>query len=127
MRQTKCAACISCCPDGGAIFRATWDNNDNKVWKCCNCHAVLPRRNNKTKSDKPTDSQQRTLDLLMARTRGNGIIERSEMIGRDLFISIKDRRSNVFLDEEYVGTIGPRGACKITRYYFGGSQKLTHI
>jgi hypothetical protein len=43
-------ACPNCCPDGGAIFARTWDDDMRPVWECQNCWYQKPRRVSKRPS-----------------------------------------------------------------------------
>lgn len=113
--------CANCCPDGGACFTATCDDNGKAIWKCNNCHLIQPRRVNKL-SGKPTPSQRSALNKLLQKPFA--ILKENKLIGRDLFVSVSIDRNNVFLDEDYTGVIGPSGKVKITRYYFMGSEKI---
>ncbi len=53
-------------------------------------------------------------------------IDRQEMIGKNLFVCWR-KGENVLTDVRLIGTIGPRGRIRFTRYYFGGQRAIKTI
>lgn len=123
MLKNKIGKCPTCCPTGGAILKATYDD-DNKVWQCMNCGVEQPRRVNKS-SGEMTPSQQAVVRALEAK----GWKVETRMIGRNVFVKgDKDRGSpalNLFSGDKLYGKIGVRGSFELTLMRFGPDVKIT--
>jgi hypothetical protein len=124
MSLRKVGKCANCCPDGGAIFRASWGDADERLWKCCNCGHTTKRYTIKS-SGEMTESQT----AVVKRLERAGWTITIEMIGRTVFVKgSKDRGSagmNLIAGDSLYGTIGVRGAYKLTLQKFGGSIVIT--
>ncbi len=110
MTKTLRGRCPRCCPNGGACFRKTWNDDGQRVKECLNCHLMLPIRTIK-KTGKPNATQQRRLDHIIALFGGTLEIK---MIGRKVWFSLENRERNYLYGNLIYGTIGPAGAFKIT-------------
>lgn len=121
--KRKCAKCPKCCPDGGAIFRATWEG-ESDVWQCMNCGYTTKRYSIKA-SGTQTESQTHVIERL----KRAGWDVSVEMIGRNVFVKAgKDRGSvgmNLIAGDSLYGTIGVRGAFKLTLQRLGTNPVIT--
>lgn len=72
-----------------------------------------------------TPTQKSIKDRLLS-IKSDPLLKREEMIGRKLFLAI-EFGTNVFTQEQYIGTIGPRGQIDFDRYVFGGKFHYTDV
>lgn len=110
--------CPACCPDGGAIFTvgADWaaydrGETDRRIKKCINCGLSLPFR-----AVRPTGRKTYSQIRALARIGDafGGEITKQKMIGRDLWVEMKNPARGMILGDSLFGTIGPGGKLKIT-------------
>ncbi len=115
--KTLRGKCPRCCPDGGACFEIFSD-----VKKCTNCHLEIPRRKY-TKSGTVTPCQQKTIDKILATFGGE--IEKLEMIGRKVWITIENKNRNWIFGDMVYGTISVNGHFSLTLSGMGNPPKIT--
>ena len=103
--RTLHGKCPRCCPNGGACFERIYDPPGKK---CNNCHAVYPRKGVNGKPGKPNKTQEEVIARLLAEFGGE--ITEKRMIGRKVWVAMKNETRNWMLGDSFYGTIGPCGA-----------------
>ncbi len=118
--KTLRGICKRCCPDGGAVFTRTYDDNMKPVKKCNCCFAETPIRQIK-KPTGPNASQTEILDIL----KENGWVVTVEMIGRKVFVNATNAGRNMWSGDSLFGTIGPCGKLKLKLQRIGKDYEVT--
>jgi hypothetical protein len=123
--KKKVAKCEQCCPTGGAILIASYNDSGEMCWRCDNCHLETVRRQHPRKGEyEPTPNQQKVIDML-TRTFGGEI--KVEMVGRKVFITGSNESRPFFTGQGFYGTIGVRGTYVIKLQRFGGDVEITDM
>jgi hypothetical protein len=115
--KTFTGKCPNCCPDGGAEFKR-WGMNEKR---CVNCHHVLPLRQVKP-SGKPTVSQEKAIARVLAVFGGSVI--KQEMIGRKVWVEIRNDERHWVRGDFVYGAIGPCGQLDLKMPRFGAGEAL---
>jgi hypothetical protein len=121
-KKTLHGKCPRCCPNGGACFTRTYDDDSRPVKKCTNCHLELPLRKVKA-TGKPNQTQERVLARLKETFGGTFEVK---MIGRKVWLSATNENRPWHEGTGLYGTIGPNGAMslKLSRL-FGDPPVIT--
>jgi len=118
--------CTRCCPDGGAICDRTTDIDGKPQWECRNCGCEMPRRIAKP-SDKPSTTQARRLAKLVELFGDATVIEKQEMMGTKLWVTLRNDVRKWFNGNLCYGTIGRNGKLKLTLAKMFGDSKINDM
>jgi hypothetical protein len=113
--------CPRCCPDGGAYFRGGF--NDEMEWGkvCENCGHWRPIRALRIPS-RPNARQQRIIDRIVEVFGGEPEVT---MHGRKAWLSLRNYDGRKWHEgQSLFGTIGPRGAIRITLQRLFGDVRI---
>ena len=94
------------------------------VWTCTNCMVQTARTTRKARtSGQPTRPQQRVIDSIL---EAGLIIERSDWIGGDYWVTANNNEEHILLNERYIVAIGNKGKVTIKRASrIGGDDTVT--
>lgn len=108
--KTLRGKCPRCCPEGGACFTFCYTEDGKPGKKCSNCHLEIVKRKY-TRSDKPTPSQQKVIDLVLSTFGGE--VKDQKMIGRKVWISVENNNRNWIFGQMVYGSISVNGSFKL--------------
>jgi hypothetical protein len=116
--------CPRCCPDGGAYFRGGF--NESMEWgKVCTCCGHWRHIRATRIPSRPNARQQRIIDKIVALFGGRPELT---MHGRKAWLSPRNYEGRHWADGQALwGTIGPRGAIKLSLARLGDDITITDM
>jgi hypothetical protein len=111
--QTKRRACPTCCPDGGAIFRPSYDVVNE--WVCANCALAMVIKARKPQVGGP--KQKRVVDRIRAQLAKRFEVEDADpdhyWSSRGI-VALYARPKSVWASDGQLIYVGVRGSVKLT-------------
>lgn len=111
--HTKHRACPTCCPDGGAIFRPSYDVTNE--WVCANCSLAVMIQTRRPQVGGP--KQKRVVARIRAQLAKRFVVEDADpdgyWAGRGI-VALYARPHSVWANDGQLIYVGSRGSVKLT-------------